>query len=53
MAVERIDGVRDAAFSYREGTGTVRFDTTVTSAEAIVEGLERATAYRAKLQREP
>lgn len=47
MAVERVEGVRSARFSYPEGTGTVRFDTVATSAEAIADELERATGFGA------
>lgn len=47
MAVKRIEGVQEAEFAYPEGTGTVRFDTTATSTEAIVEELERATGFGA------
>lgn len=47
MAVKRIEGVQEADFAYPEGTGMVRFDTTATSLEAIVEELERATGFRA------
>lgn len=52
MVVERIEGVREAEFSYPEGTGSVSFDTTATSMEAIVEELKRATGYEARLRRE-
>lgn len=47
MAVKRIEGVQEAEFAYPEGTGVVRFDTTATSTEVIVEELERATGFRA------
>lgn len=45
--MERVEGVRSARFSYPEGTGTVRFDTVATSAEAITDELEKATGFGA------
>lgn len=47
MAVKRVEGVQEAEFAYPEGTATVRFDTTATSAEAIIAELEKATGFRA------
>ena len=45
LAVERIEGVTEADFSYSDGTGTVRYDTTLTSQAVIIAELERATGY--------
>lgn len=50
MAVERIEGVQEAAFSYRDGTGTVRFDTSATSTESIIRELATATGYKASVR---
>ena len=47
VAVEQIEGVTEADFSYPDGTGTVRYDTTLTSQAVIIAELERATGYRA------
>lgn len=47
MAVERIEGVRQAEFAYPEGTGVVTFDTTVTADSVIIAGLTRATGFEA------
>jgi copper chaperone CopZ len=47
VAVERIEGVSEAVFSYPEGTGRVTYDTTRTSAAAIIEELRQATGYGA------
>lgn len=52
MAVQQIEGVRAASFSYPEGTGTVTFDTTMTSATAIIAELGRATGYTAIVRNE-
>ena len=45
MAAERVEGVREAAFAYPQGTGSVAYDTTVTSDSAIVAALTRATGF--------
>ena len=50
MAAERVEGVRQAAFSYPEGTGTVTFDTTRTSAAEIIAELTRATGFGASVR---
>lgn len=47
MAVERIEGVEEAEFFHPEGRGTVRFDPAVTSAEAIIRELGKATGFGA------
>ena len=46
MAAERIAGVDSARFAYPEGTGTISYDTTVTSPDVFIPELERATGYR-------
>ena len=46
MAAERIEGVDSARFAYPEGTGTISYDTTVTSPDVFIPELERATGYR-------
>lgn len=45
MAVERVEGVREANFSYESAEGLVTFDKTVTSADAILVELERMTGF--------
>lgn len=50
MAVERVEGVREAEFSYPEGTGTVTFDTTLTSMSKVIAELTRATGFGATVQ---
>ncbi len=47
MAVERVEGVREATFSFDRAEGFVRFDTTMTSVAEIVAELERMTAFSA------
>lgn len=43
--MERVEGVREATFSYVRGEGVVTFDTTVTSVTEIVGELERMTGF--------
>ncbi len=50
MAVERVEGVREAKFSYDRGEGFVTFDRTVTSPEAFIAELERLTAFTAEVR---
>ena len=45
MAVERVEGVREATFSYERAEGFVTFDTTQTSPEAFLAELERMTSF--------
>ena len=45
MAVERVEGVREATFSYEHAEGFVTFDTTQTSPEVFLAELERMTAF--------
>ena len=45
MAVERVEGVREARFSWEQAEGFVTYDTTLTSTEAILAELERLTAF--------
>lgn len=47
MAVERVDGVRSAAFHHPEGTGRVTYDTTLTSPPVFMEELARSTGFEA------
>ena len=47
MAVNRVEGVHDATFSYDRAEGFVTFDTTVTSVSEIVAELERMTDFSA------
>lgn len=50
MAVKRVEGVRSAAFSYPEGTGSVTYDTTVTSPRLFIDELARATGFEAAVR---
>ncbi len=45
MAVERVDGVREAVFSYDRAEGFVTFDTTMTSPEEFLAELDRMTDF--------
>ena len=45
MAVERVEGVQEARFSYEGAEGFVTFDTTLTSAEEILAELDRMTDF--------
>lgn len=45
LAVEQIEGVTEADFSYPHSKGTVTYDTTLTSPAVIIAELERATGY--------
>ena len=47
MAVERVEGVEDAEFSYERGEGFVAYDPSVTNVEAIVAELKRMTGFEA------
>ena len=47
MAVEKVEGVREATFSYERGEGFVTFDTTRTSLSEISAELERLTDFTA------
>ena len=50
MAVKRVEGVREAEFSFKRSEGFVTFDTTVTSTEAIIAELERMTDFTATVR---
>jgi len=45
VAVERVDGVREAEFSYERAEGYVTFDTTKTSPDVFLAELDRMTDY--------
>ena len=47
MAVEKVEGVREATFSYDRSEGFVTFDTTRTSVSEIAAELERLTDFTA------
>ena len=47
VAVERVEGVREARFSYEAAEGFVTFDTTLTSVAEILGELETMTAFSA------
>jgi hypothetical protein len=50
VAVEKVDGVREASFLWPEGTGSVTYDTTRTSPEAFIAELTRLTGFRAQVR---
>ena len=52
MAVERVEGVQEARFSYERAEGFVTFDAELTSPEAILAELTRMTAFSGTV-REP
>ena len=43
--MERVEGVREAQFSWELAEGFVTYDTTLTSDEAIIAELERLTGF--------
>lgn len=45
VAVEAVEGVTDAEFSYERAEGFVRYDTTRTDVSAIITELERKTPF--------
>ena len=45
MAVERVEGVREAKFSYERAEGFVTFDTTMTSPDVFLAELDRMTGF--------
>jgi hypothetical protein len=45
VAVERVEGVSEATFSYQQGEGVVTFDPTLTSPEVIMVELQRMTGF--------
>ncbi|MHB1169389.1 MAG: heavy-metal-associated domain-containing protein [Longimicrobiales bacterium] len=52
VAVQRIEGVRDAEFAYPEARGVVTYDTTLTSDAEIIAELKRATGYVAAVRKD-
>ncbi len=50
MAVERVDGVREAEFSYERAEGFVTFDTTMTSPDVFLAELDRMTDFSGTLR---
>lgn len=53
MAVQRVDGVRNATFSYARGEGVVTYDATRTTPQAFIAELERMTGYVATVRDDP
>ena len=53
MAVERVDGVREAEFSYERAEGFVTFDTTKTSPEEFLAELDRMTDFSGTVRDDP
>lgn len=52
MAAERVEGVREAAFSHGRAEGFVTFDSTVTNISDIIDELDRRTGYGATVRQE-
>ncbi len=52
MAVERVEGVREAEFSYERAEGFVTYDTTMTSPEEFLAELDRMTDYSGTVRAE-
>ena len=50
MAVERVEGVREATFSYAKGDGFVTYDRTATSPDEFIAELERLTEFTATVR---
>jgi hypothetical protein len=50
VAVEKVEGVREATFSYAMGDGYVTYDETMTSPDEIIAGLQGLTAYTATVR---
>ena len=48
MVVERIEGVREAAFTWREERGVVTYDTTRVSIDSVIAELRTMTGYEAR-----
>jgi len=47
VAVEQLEGVEEAVFSHERSEGFVRYDSTVTTVDRIVEALRQQTGYGA------
>ena len=52
VAIKRVAGVKEAAFSWPAGTGSVTYDTTMTSPGAFIAELTRATGFGVTLLQE-
>lgn len=50
MAVKRVEGVKEATFSWPAGTGAVTYDPTMTSPAAFTSELARVTGFAATVQ---
>ena len=50
MAVERVDGVENAEFSYEERTGIVTYDPKVTSPEEFLTRLDEMTGFKGTVE---
>lgn len=50
MAVEQLEGVRQASFSYERAEGFVTFDSTATTVGRIIEALDARTGYDAMVR---
>lgn len=50
MAVQRVEGVQAAEFSYERSEGVVTYDPERTSSDAIIAELTRMTGYTATVR---
>jgi len=50
VAVEQLEGVRQASFSYERAEGFVTFDSTATTVGRIIEALDARTGYDAMVR---
>lgn len=49
MAVDRVPGVVESAFSYEEGSGVVTYDPEATDPETFLEVLAERTGFRGRV----
>ena len=50
MAVERVDGVVEARFSYGSGSGVVTYDPGRVDPQVFIEELEEMTGFQASVR---
>jgi hypothetical protein len=50
--VKKVDGVKDASFSFETGQGWVTYDSTVTEPRGFIVELERMTGFSAAVKPE-
>lgn len=50
VAVEQLEGVEEAVFSYERSEGFVLYDSTVATVDEVIDGLLRTTGYVATVR---